>query len=224
IDGSGLTVYPGLIDAFTDVGINAAPPPPPGSASSGGDEASRQQRPISRGPEDRPASTPWRDAADEATLADKRVETWRDAGFTSVVAAPKGGIFPGQAAVLDLAGQRTGDMVVKSPVAVPVSLQPTGSFASFPGSLMGTLSYVHQVWLDTEWSAKAEAIYEKNPRNVARPRYDRTNSALADALEDHALVLIPANNPVELRRALGLPELWHVNGVIYGGQAGYEVA
>ena len=89
---------------------------------------------------------------------------------------------------------------------------------------MGTLSYVHQVWLDVEWSAKAEAIYEKNPRNVARPHYDRTNSALADALEGHALVLIPANNPVELRRALGLPELWHVNGVIYGGQASYEVA
>src|SRR5262244_2859195 len=27
IDGSGLTVYPGLIDAFTDVGIVAAPSP-----------------------------------------------------------------------------------------------------------------------------------------------------------------------------------------------------
>jgi Amidohydrolase family len=222
IDGTGMTVYPGLIDAFTDVGVTASTPPATPTAVA--DEGARGQRPISRGPEDRPGSTPWRDAADEATLADKRVETWRDAGFTTVISAPKGGIFPGQAAVLDLAGERNGDMVVKSPVAVPVSLQPVGTFASFPGSLMGTLSYVHQVWLDTEWSGKAEAIYEKNPRNVARPRYDRTNSALADALEDHALVLIPANNPVELRRALGLPELWHVNGVIYGGQASYEVA
>ena len=66
-------------------------------------------------------------------------------------------------------------MVVKSPVAIPVSLQPAGSFTSFPGSLMGTIAYVRQVWLDTEWSTKAQAIYEKNPRGVARPRYDRTN-------------------------------------------------
>jgi len=222
IDGSGLTVYPGLIDAFTDVGL--APMPAPASGHAGEEDNARPQRPVSRGPEDRPASTPWRVAADEATLGDKRVENWRDAGFTTVISAPKGGIFPGQAAVLDLAGERNGDMVVKSPVAIPVSLHIVGNFASFPGSLMGTLSYVHQVWLDTEWSGKAEAIYEKNPRNVARPRYDRTNSALADALEDHAIVLVPANNPVELRRALGLPELWHVNGVIYGGQASYDVA
>jgi hypothetical protein len=222
IDGTGLTVYPGLIDAFTDVGLTPLPAAPAGHA--GDDDNARQQRPVSRGPEDRPAATPWRVAADEANLGDKRVETWREAGFTTVVSTPKGGIFPGQASVLDLAGERNGDMVVKSPVAIPVSLHPVGNFASFPGSLMGTLSYVHQVWLDTEWSGKAEAIYEKNPRNVARPRYDRTNSALADALEDHALVLIPANNPVEIRRALGLPELWHVNGVLYGGQASYEVA
>jgi imidazolonepropionase-like amidohydrolase len=220
IDGTGLTVYPGLIDSFTDVGLTPGSPAPHGE----GEGTARTSRPLSRGPEDRPSSTPWRDAADEANLSDKRVETWRDAGFTTVVSAPKGGIFPGQAAVLDLAGERSGDMVVKSPVAVPVSLQPLSGFLNFPGSLMGTLSYVRQVWLDTDWSAKAEAIYEKSPRGVARPRYDRTNSALADALEDHAVVLIPANNAVELRRALDLPERWHVTGVIYGGQQSYEVA
>ncbi|HWY76663.1 MAG TPA: amidohydrolase family protein, partial [Verrucomicrobiae bacterium] len=155
---------------------------------------------------------------------DKRVETWRDSGFTTVVSAHTGGIFPGQGAVLVLGGQRNGDMVVKSPVVIPVSLQPLGNFTSFPGSLMGTLGYVHQVWLDVDWSTKAETIYDKNPRGVARPRYDRTNSALADALEDHALVLIPANNTVQIRRSFELVDRWHVTGAIYGGQMSYEVA
>jgi hypothetical protein len=59
---------------------------------------------------------------------------------------------------------------------------------------------------------------------VARPRYDRTEAALAEALEDHALVLVPANNRVQLRRALELIERWQVSGAIYGGQMGYEVA
>ncbi|HEY2124766.1 MAG TPA: amidohydrolase family protein, partial [Chthoniobacterales bacterium] len=175
--------------------------------------------------EDRPGSTPWKSAADEVSLGDKRIESWRSAGFTTVVSAPKGGFFPGQAAVLDLAGEHAGDLVVKSPVAIPVSFQRSGGFGSgFPDSLLGVLAYVHQVWLDTDWSIKAQAIYEKNPRGVTRPRYDRTEAALADAFEDHKLVLVPANNAVQLRRALELVDRWQVNGALYGGQMAYEVA
>lgn len=217
IDGKGLTVYPGLVDAFTDVGIPAAPAP-------GGGEGQRPQRAISRGPEDRPGATPWRTAANEADLSDKRIETWRSAGFTTVVSAPKGGMFPGQAAVLDLQGERNGDLVVKTPAAIPVSLQPVGSFTSFPGSLMGAIAYVRQVWLDADWWSKAETIYEKNRHGIARPRYDRTDAALAEALRSQAVVLVPANSTREIRRSFDLVERWKVNAVLYGGQMSYEVA
>ena len=222
VDGKGLTVYPGLIDSFTDVGLPVTPP----ASSEGGPR--RPSSDAARGPEDRPYSTPWRSAADDATLSDKRIETWRNGGFTTVVSSPKGGIFPGQAAVLDLAGERAGDLVVKSPVAIPVTFQTSGGFGGgFPSSIMGTLAYIHQVWLDTEWSIKAQATYEKNPRSVARPRYDRTEAALAEALEDHAQVLIPANNAIQLRRALELVDRWKVKDAtyaIYGGQMAYEIA
>jgi len=220
IDGKGLTVYPGLVDAFTDVGISPAAGP---SAGEGGGPRRAQEQAL--GPQDRPGSTPWRSAADEVSLSDKRIETWRNGGFTTVISAPKGGFFPGQAAVLNLAGERAGDLVVKSPVAVPVSFQGISGFGGgFPDSLLGVLAYVHQVWLDTDWSMKAQTTYEKNPRGIARPPYDRTEAALAEALEDHALVLVPANNEVQLRRALELIDRWQVSGAIYGGQMGYEVA
>src|SRR5271165_5550805 len=156
IEGKGLTVYPGFIDAFTDVGIAAA---------QSDSEGKGKQQPLSKGPEDRPSTTPWRNAADELNINDPRIETWRSAGFTTTVSAPKGGIFPGQAAVLDLAGERAGDLVVKSPVAIPVNLQPLGGFGSgFPDSVMGVLAYVHQLWIDTDWLTKSEAAYGKNPR------------------------------------------------------------
>src|ERR1700676_2170644 len=231
IEGKGLTVYPGLFDSFTDVGLPSAAPAPGGTGEAGG--GGRRAAPtgeISRGPEDRPGTTPWRSAADEISLSDKRIDSWRNGGFTTVVSAPKGGMFPGQAAVLDLAGDRASEMVVKTPVAFPVSLQPGGGFGNFPGSLMGALAYAHQVWIDTEWSARAQAMYEKNPRGVARPRYDRTEAVLGQAAEEHILVLIPANNSVQLRRALELVNLWqldhgdHVDGVIYGGQMANEIA
>lgn len=228
IEGKGLTVYPGLFDSFTDVGISA-PAAAPGGAGGGEGGPRRGQEVTSRGPEDRPATTPWRSAADEASLSDKRVESWRSAGFTTVVSAPKGGLFPGQATVLDLGGERASDMVIKTPVAIPVSLQPGGGFGNFPGSLMGALAYVHQVWIDTDWSAHAQAAYEKNPRGLARPRYDRTEVVLGQALEEHTLVLIPGNNAVQLRRALELVDVWQVDSwpmdcVIYGAQMAYEVA
>ncbi len=218
IDGKGLTVYPGFIDAFTDVGIAAAPPPP------GGEGNARQQQAISKGPEDRPATTPWKNAADEINLSDPRIESWRGAGFTTTVSAPKAGMFPGQAAILNLAGDRVGNLVVREPVAIPVSLQAPGGFRSYPGSLMGAVAYVRQVWLDTYWSTQAEAAYQKNPRGVERPKYDRTDAALADALAKHTLVLLPGNNSLQVKRALRLAAEWKLNAVIYGAQMGYEVA
>ena len=219
IDGKGLTVYPGLIDGFTDVGVAATTPP-----SSTADAGARPQQPISRGPEDRPATTPWRSAADEVNPTDPRVESWRSAGFTTVIAAPKGGTFPGQAAVLDLGGERAGDLVVKSPVAIPVSLQAPGGFRSFPGSQMGTIAYVRQVWLDTNWDVQAEAAYENHPRGVERPKYDHSDAALAAAFSKLAVVLIPGNTSLQIRRSLRLIDEWKLPAVLYGAQMSYDVA
>ncbi|HTA59513.1 MAG TPA: amidohydrolase family protein [Candidatus Baltobacteraceae bacterium] len=219
IDGKGLTVYPGLIDGFTDVGVAAAPAP-----ASTGDGSARPQAAISRGPEDRPATTPWRIAADEVNPSDPRVETWRAAGFTTVIAAPKGGMFPGQASVLDLGGERAGDFVVKSPVAIPVSLQAPGGFRSFPGSVMGGIAYVRQVWLDTKWDVEAEAAYENHPRGVERPKYDRSDAALAAAYSKLAVFLIPGNTSLQIRRSLRLIDEWKLPAVLYGAQMSYDVA
>ncbi len=219
IDGKGLTVYPGIIDSLTDLGLSGEQPAPAGQAA-----GPRPPAAIARGPEDRPGTTPWRNAADELKPDDKRIETWRSGGFTTAVIAPRGGIFPGQAAVVDLAGERPGDLVVKSPVALPLSLQPVGSFTSFPGSLMGVLGHVHQVWLDTNWYVQASAVYDKNPRGLERPAYDRAEVTLADALRRNTLVLIPANNDIQLLRALVLADRWKVRPAIYGAQQAYAVA
>jgi hypothetical protein len=226
IDGKGLTVYPGLIDSLTDVGLLATPATGTPVAPGATDAAPRppQTQMVARSPEDRPATTPWRNAADEVNLGDKRIETWRNGGFTTVIAAPKGGFFPGQAAILDLAGDRPGDFVVKTPAAIPLNLRPAGGFNSgFPDSLMGVLAYVRQVFLDTDWNIRAQAVYEKNTR-VEHPHYDRTEVSLASALQKHVVVLIPANNRVEIRRSLELADRWKVSGVIYGGQMAYEDA
>lgn len=73
MDGKGLTVYPGLIDSLTTLGLPAPPTPAPGD---GPEEAPQQiaRQTISRGPEDRPGTTPWENAADLLKTEDKRLE------------------------------------------------------------------------------------------------------------------------------------------------------
>ena len=85
IDGKGLTVYPGLIDAGTNIGAitpeDDAQDVPPA-------QAARAAAPESPGPEDRPGTTPWRVAADELKNRRQAIESWRNAGFTTALTCP----------------------------------------------------------------------------------------------------------------------------------------
>src|SRR6202045_913179 len=78
IDGKGLTVYPGLIDSFTDVGLIA--PPAPGSPAVGTPGATEsaprppQTQTAARGPEDRPGAPPGRTAPAGVNLPGPRFD------------------------------------------------------------------------------------------------------------------------------------------------------
>jgi hypothetical protein len=217
IDGKGLTVYPGLIDAGTDLGL---PKPPAGEAAGGRPPALE----IALGPEARPGTTPWRVAADELKIDDKRIQDWRNAGFTTALTTPGTGVFPGQGTIIDLAGDRAGDFVVKPAATLQISLDPIGGFFGFPDSLMGTIAYVRQVFDDTAWYRQAQPVYEANPTKRERIPYDRAERAIAWAQQNNEILLLPANSSIQLLRALRLASEWNFPSVIYGGQQGYAVA
>jgi imidazolonepropionase-like amidohydrolase len=225
IDGHGLTVYPGLVDAMTTVGLGA---PPAARRGARGPAARRGPPPerakIAMGPEDRPGTEPWRIAGDELKPGDPRIEKWRDAGFTTALVTPTGGMLPGQGSIVDLAGGRGADMVVKAHAAVPVSLHPSGNFWSFPSALMGSIAYVRQVYIDTRWYEQASAVYDANPRGLDRPHFDRTERVMAGTLKRHEPVLLPANLDKEILRVIGLAHRLDVPAVLYGVQQGYAVA
>jgi imidazolonepropionase-like amidohydrolase len=224
IDGTGLTVYPGLIDALTDVGMAAAPAAGPAGGAGGGQGAPRPAaRPI-RGPEDRPGSTPWVQAADEFRADDRKIETWRNGGVTTVVTAPRGGVFPGQAAVVNLSGERREDAIVRSAAAVPLSMSPPGGGGSFPGSAMGVVAYVRQVFVDTRYGAESTRRYEQDPRGKARPEHDRTVLALQAALQTKVPFLLPAVNEMQIDRMIALAKEFDVPTVLYGVHEGYAAA
>jgi Amidohydrolase family len=221
IEGQGLTVYPGLIDAMSSVGL-------PESASGGrrgrGSSGGQGDVPVSAGPEDRPATTTWRMAADIFDADSNRIESWREAGFTSAVVAPLDGIFPGQAAVMNLAGERASEMVIQPQSALIVNIGYSGGYRGFPNSLLGHISYVKQLFLDAEQYRMAWAVYRADPRGLARPAYDRTLEPLLPALSEGRPVLYPANLAKEIYRALDVSKERNFPLIVYGAQQGYEVA
>jgi imidazolonepropionase-like amidohydrolase len=219
IDASGKHLYPGFVDALGHLGL-------PRKKQDEGAPGQREGRneTIARGPEDRPGTSPFRSAADEITLGDERIREWRSAGFTSAVTAPEGGIFPGQAAFINLAGERERDMVVRTPLALPVSLSPPGSGRSFPGSSMGVLAYVRQAFFDAGHYREAWNAYESSPRGRSRPTYDRTLSPLERARREGWPVLLPATWDHEIDRVLDLAKEIGVKPVLYGVHQGYAAA
>jgi imidazolonepropionase-like amidohydrolase len=225
IDGKGLTVYPGLIDAMTNLGQAAAPAARAGGPPSAGPpQPAQQPAQRSQGPEDRPATTPWENAADELNAKDAKFEQWRNAGFTTVVSVPSQGIFPGMGAVVNTAGERAGDLVVKAPATLQIAFASPGGFTGFPGSLMGTLAYIKQVFHDTNHYAQAQPMYEKDPKGKPRADYDRTERAISHALRAGLPVMLPGNNAQQMARAIALADEFKLKAVLYGGQQGYDIA
>jgi imidazolonepropionase-like amidohydrolase len=223
IDGEGLSVYPGLLDAMSTVGLPESVRLPQ-EGRSGRREGGQETTPHSWGPEDRPATFSWLNAADELTLEDDRIEIWRNAGFTSVLATPERGIFPGQSALINLYGARPRDMVVSTPVAMRVNWEGGAGHRGFPGSLFGGISYVKQTFLDAGHYDQAWTIYNNSPAGLTRPEYDRTLEPLREAMNVGRYVMLPGTWGYELQRAVSIGEQMGVNTIVYGAHGGYAVA
>ena len=229
IDGEGLTVYPGLIDAMGRLPQPRRPPGGPGAgAQSPGGQRRRPDpdRALPRGPEDRPSTTPWKRAADDLTLDAEAVESWRKAGFTSIAARPGDGLFPGRLSLVRLGvpGRDPEHQVVAAELAQVASLTSGGGFGSYPGSLMGRVAYFRQLLLDAAHYAAAVAAYEADPAGWRRPEFDRTLAPLASVASGEERILLPGSSAVEIDRALRLAEEFGLDFTLYGGQEGYRRA
>ena len=226
MDASGKHVYPGFVTALSDLGLGGASPQRAARVPRTGGPGAPQPPPPSRGPEDRPDTFSWRLAADDLRTDDERIAARRNTGFTSAVAAPRGGIVSGHAAFLNLAGPEgvdPRDLVVAPHVALMVRLETRG-FRSFPGSMMGVIAYLRQLFLDSSHYGEVWRMYEEDPAGLPRPRYERALAPLADAVSGEQPVLLPANLDKEIRRMVRLAEEFGVRPVLYGGHEAGEAA
>lgn len=226
IDGTGLTVYPGLIDASTTLAI-PRPTPSPSPAGGGGGLAGLfgQTAPSAVSPNSTqlPGLQPEILAADIIRPGGPEIEAARNAGITAAQTAPRGNVFLGQSAVINLSGDTPQQMIVRTPVALYVGLNPIGQ-GHYPGSLMGVFSSVRQMLLDARRFREANEIYERNPRGLRRPEQDKSLAALLPVLARQMPVVMQADRVREIERALDLAQEFNLNLVINGGMEADRVA
>jgi imidazolonepropionase-like amidohydrolase len=234
VDGEGMTVYPGLIDSMSTVGIPSLSTAASTAAADGRGGRGQTAAPAavsaaanavpatrSMGPEDRPQTTSWVLAADEVQPTDPRIATLRGAGFTTSVTFPERGIFGGQGSIIDLgSAEKAGEMVVVPAVGQYIALGAgRGGFGGgFPSALMGYIAYVRQIYLDADHYRLVKEAYAKDPRGMTRPQYDR---ALEGVLASQR-ILLPANRVVEMDRMLRFAAELKQPVILYGMKEGYR--
>ncbi|HYP00601.1 MAG TPA: amidohydrolase family protein [Pyrinomonadaceae bacterium] len=227
IDGAGLTVYPGLIDANTNLGMPASQQRPAGGGAAAAFLAAQQPQPtpaVASPNSSQPVGLqPEILASDVVRPGGEQIEAARNAGLTAAQTAPREGIFMGQSAIVNLAGETPQQMIVRSPVALHVGFTPLRN-GGYPGSLLGVFAAIRQMMLDAGRYREANAVYEKNPRGVRRPEQDKSLAALVPVLARQMPVVMYADRQREIERALDLAQEFNLRLVIAGGADSWRVA
>ena len=195
-EGDSLTVYAGLVDAFVM-------PPAAGGPPAGGPFGGAR-------PQAAPAETP-KGAVHElpSVRAEYRVvenlpldaaqaEALRAAGFTAAQVAPRNGIVRGSSAVVNLGGT-VNTSVVRADVAQVMALEPTRG-GGYPGSLMGVISVLRQVFLDAKWYRDARAAASRRA-GAERVPENLTWAALQPVIAAQQPVLMVADEMLEVLQA-----------------------
>jgi imidazolonepropionase-like amidohydrolase len=223
IDGQGLTVYPGIIDGFTSLGLSTPAPAQP--AGGGGRQAAIAAAAAGQQPNPEAAhGDPSSAAADQIKPGGAAIEDERAAGVTTALSSSKQGIFAGQSALINLAGEETSKLVLRAPVALTVQFSSGGGFGGgYPGSLMGTVAYIRQSFYDALHYRDEVERYNRVKRGVNRPEYDKKLAALQPALKADLPVLFIANSDGDIRRALMIADEFKLKPIIAGALYSYRV-
>ena len=198
IDGSGMTVYPGFIDAFSQAGLDL-----PG----------RDDREHAGNIADELA-TEYFDPESED------LEDYRKQGFTSALIARRDGVFGGHAVLMNLMGEDVPSMTVRAPVIQVMGYQGQNDY---PGTLMAVVAYQRQTLIDAAYHELLQNRYRQNPRSMARPPADPDLDALIPVASSEAPVMGIVQIENDFKRLRNLAAEYNLRYWIAGAQEAYRV-
>ena len=205
-----LTVYAGFIDAFSHAAV-----PDPDDDSDQGSVSDRSDPSFERA-----GIRTDRDVRSLVVPDDKSVAAHRDIGFTTVHAVPRGRMLPGETAVLVLSGDDVGEMTLRTDQAQ--TFQFTGASGVYPGTPMGIMAQLRQLFREADRRMRLEAMYEQNPTGLSRPPSDAVHDALYPVIEREQPMFVFTDDVLEIHRALSLASELDFDMVLAGAYEGFD--
>ena len=221
IDGHGLSVYPGMIDAGTSMGLVEVPQGASGTVDTSevGEFNPNSRAIIAVNPH-------------SAHIGVARVE-----GITNVVSAPTGGLISGQATLINLLGTSPKEMAVVPNAALVINyprlgggggggfggFQPQVNLADALTAGERQLEQIRKMLRDGEAYGRARDAYAKDS-SLPRPDINVVLEALVPYVRGQQPVIFRADREAEIRGAIKFAEEMKLKPIILGGDDAWKVA
>lgn len=220
IDGKGLSVYPGMIDAGTNMGLSEIPLGVAGSVDT--TETTEMNANVKAITGINPHST--------------HINVTRVNGITSVLSYPNGGIIAGQAAVINLWGSTQSEMALVPTFGLVVNFPRISLFNFNFQTGRQPIEYneairlrdrqlddLKKIFKDAENYGRIQDAYAKD-KTLPYPARDIRREALVSYARGEKPVIFIAERERDIRAAVRFADDIKVKAIIMGGQDAWKAA
>jgi imidazolonepropionase-like amidohydrolase len=214
IKADGLHVYPGMVNAWGNIGLTEIPAVDVMNDSS-----------------DMGNYKPQLMAFSAVHPASELIPVARVNGITTAISAPSGGVIAGQAALLHLDGWTADEMAIKKSAGMVITFPSSGGGrggrgGGTPGAAQGAdagRGNQQQIAELSEWLEKARHYAKAREANPATDR-DVQLDALVPVVKGQTLVFLQAQTARDIRSAVEFAKKENLKFVIQGGREANKVA
>ena len=206
-DAKGMTVYPGLFDAETTLGLSEV-----ASDQNNNDLLERSDE-----------IEPNMHVTDAFHAETVRIPVQRINGVTNAIVAPaEGDSISGQDALIQLYGKDRDAMIVTPDIALAMSFDgavrrrggPGAGSGKFPSTRMGVASQLRQTFLDAQNYMTEQDAAAKPDHKGPAPKRDLKMEALIPYLKGEKPVVFGAYESYEVEVAMGIAQEFHLKVIL----------
>ena len=217
IDGAGLSVYPGMIDAGTSLGLSEVPL---------GGNATVDLAEVGDINANAKAIT-------GINPHSSHVNVTRVNGITTVLSMPGGGTVSGQAAIINLWGATQSDMAIVPTFGLVINFPRIATFGGFGQPQLEfseavrrrdqRLEDLKRVFKEAETYGRVRDAYEKD-KNLPSPKVDLKLEAMIPYIRGEKPIIFTAERDRDIRGVIKFVEDTKTKGIIVGGQEAWKAA
>jgi imidazolonepropionase-like amidohydrolase len=216
VDAAGLRAYPGMIDAYSSLGL----------VEISGVAATVDNRETGR-------LNPQARALEAVRYDSMHIPIARSNGVTAAIVAPSGGVIAGVSCLLRLDGWTNREMAVKPTAAMHIELPglrgARGGFGGGRGAVQARvdgpalLAELKGLFGDARAYEKRRDAAAKDPR-LALPEFNETFEALLPLLKGEIPAMISVHGERDIRAAIQFVRDEKLKAVFYGVEQGFKAA